>query len=247
MVSSISNSGGLSDTLLVQMRQALFTQIDQNGDGSLSKSELQGLSGKSDSKIDAFIKQLDSDDDNAISQQEFESGLAKLQQQMMPGGIGNAPPPPPPPSDAGTSSDSSSDTISNDLSSLWSALQSGDTTSAQSLLSQLQSDLGALSAGSSSDGATNGTDTSNPLLNDLNTIAKALDSGDLESAQSTFQQVAGHLQGPPPPPPGAGQSENGVLGNGGSMQMEMLSRMIDMISTDSDTAQSSSSTGSLYA
>ena len=98
------------------MSQQLFGLIDQDSDGSVTKTELQSLSGESSSVIDNFVSKVDASDDQAITQQEFASALAKLFQEMQSNSADNmsagGPPPPPPPKDSGqmfTSLDSNGD------------------------------------------------------------------------------------------------------------------------------------------
>jgi len=84
------------------MRQKMFNQIDTSGDGSIDKNEIAALTEQNTSTLleDLFGK-LDIDQDDLISQIEFDSGLAKLEQQMKQGGAGMSavsgmqPPPPP--------------------------------------------------------------------------------------------------------------------------------------------------------
>jgi Ca2+-binding EF-hand superfamily protein len=147
MVSSISGNS-FSSASLIQMRQEMFNMIDQNSDGALDKSELQGLSGKSSSEIDSFISKLDTDGNSAISQQEFEAGLSKLFQEMKSqsgDGASAAPPPPPPPPSSEDSSDSSSgifdslDTNKDGYVSL-DELKAGNVPDAEKIFSEIDTD-----------------------------------------------------------------------------------------------------------
>jgi Ca2+-binding EF-hand superfamily protein len=78
----------------------MFNQIDSNGDGSIDKSELSALSGqKASSLVDEIFGKMDTDQDSLVSMIEFDSSLAKLEQQMKNGGSGMSgmsgmPPPP---------------------------------------------------------------------------------------------------------------------------------------------------------
>ena len=84
MISSISSTGG-SSSYIAQMQAKLFKAMDTSGDGKIDKSELTSAyesAGASSSNVDSIISGLDTDDDAAISQLEFESGLSQLQQQM---------------------------------------------------------------------------------------------------------------------------------------------------------------------
>ena len=113
MVSSISSSNYFNASI-AKMSQQLFSLIDLDSDGSVTKTELQSLSDESSSVIDNFISKVDASDDQAITQQEFESALSKLLQEMKSSSTENASTaaPPPPPKDSGemfSSLDSNSD------------------------------------------------------------------------------------------------------------------------------------------
>jgi len=81
----------------------MFNQVDTSGDGSIDKSELAALSGESTSSlVDELFSNMDADQDSLISLLEFDSSLAKAEQQMRSGGSGrpsmsgmDSPPPPP--------------------------------------------------------------------------------------------------------------------------------------------------------
>ena len=100
MVSGISGFGSCNAASLSAMRQKMFNQIDSNGDGSIDKSELSALSGqKASSLVDEIFGKMDTDQDSLVSMIEFDSSLAKLEQQMKNGGSGMSgmsgmPPPP---------------------------------------------------------------------------------------------------------------------------------------------------------
>jgi DNA-binding FadR family transcriptional regulator len=100
-----------------------------------------------------------------------------------------------------SSSSTDSNPLAKDLSKLEEALQSGDTTSAQSILAQIMqhmqppdktaSDSTSTSTASTSTSSTSG---SNALINDLKALSEALSSGDLTSAKSAFSQVLQDIQ-----------------------------------------------------
>ena len=77
--------------------------MDQNSDQSVTKTELESLfdlAGSTSSSIDSFVSSADTDNDAAMSEQEFFSTLAKLLQQMKSDSENNtsaagAPSPPP--------------------------------------------------------------------------------------------------------------------------------------------------------
>jgi len=92
MISGISGFGrGMDATIMAQMRQNRFAQLDTNGDGGIDKTELQAAidemsekTGKSlDLDVEEIFAQLDADGDGQISVSETP---------QMRGG----PPPPPP-------------------------------------------------------------------------------------------------------------------------------------------------------
>lgn len=118
MVTSVSSASGFNPLeMMKQMRQKMFEEADSDGDGSLSKAELEtqiskmeeqrkaeGVSGPRGGKgpsADQMLKDFDSDGDGNISQTEYDSGFAKLDEQMQSQlvamqGQGFGPPPPPP-------------------------------------------------------------------------------------------------------------------------------------------------------
>ena len=104
----------------------LFSQVDSDGSGSVSTTELQTLlenmSGNTDStasssEAEALFKQLDSDSDGSLSSSEFDAGRPSNQDQASSStstASANRPPPPPGgpggPGRGGSASDSSSQT-----------------------------------------------------------------------------------------------------------------------------------------
>lgn len=118
MVTSVSSASGFNPLeMMKQMRQKMFEEADSDGDGSLSKAELEtqiskmeeqrkseGVSGPRGGKgpsADQMLKDFDSDGDGSISQTEYDTGFAKLDEQMQSQlvamqGQGFGPPPPPP-------------------------------------------------------------------------------------------------------------------------------------------------------
>ena len=79
MISSINSTTG-SSSYITQMQEKLFKALDTSGDGKIDKTELAAAKEKSSSgsaggsSVDDLISSLDTDDDAAISQLEFESG-----------------------------------------------------------------------------------------------------------------------------------------------------------------------------
>jgi Ca2+-binding EF-hand superfamily protein len=100
MVSGISGFGSFSTASLSEMRERMFTQIDTSGDGSIDKSEFAALAQQnSSSLVDELFSNMDTDQDSLVSMIEFDSTLAKLEQQMKKGDSGmqamsGMPPPP---------------------------------------------------------------------------------------------------------------------------------------------------------
>jgi len=104
------------------------------------------------------------------------------------------------------SSTSSSNSLANGFSALEDALKAGDLSSAQSSFLQILQTISATASDSSTTATSSSTSTdSNPLANDLSALEKALQSGDLSSAQSIFAQI---MQNMPPPPPDATASDS---------------------------------------
>jgi hypothetical protein len=108
---------------------------------------------------------------------------------------------------SGSSNGTSS--ITNDLSTLGQAIQSGNLTSAQNDFSKLMQDMQAIGGGhhhhhhhkmsastqdtttAAATGASTGT---NSLANDLATLGQALQSGDLKSAGNAYSQLTQDMQ-----------------------------------------------------
>ena len=121
MVSGISGFGSFSTASLSEMRQNMFNQIDTGGDGSIDKSEFAALAQQnSSSLVDELFSNMDTDQDSLVSMIEFDSTLAKLEQQMKKGNSGMQsmsamPPPPPPPDQVFDAADANEDgTVSED-------------------------------------------------------------------------------------------------------------------------------------
>ncbi|NVN92007.1 MAG: EF-hand domain-containing protein [Desulfuromonadales bacterium] len=205
MTSSISGTrSSMSATMLKQMQEEMFKKADKNGDGKISADEMSQMAkagnSQSSSSSDNMFSQLDTDGDGAISRLESDASIAKMSQQMK--GMG-APPPPPPlddtsSSDSTSSDSSSSSTITSLLKTLSTALQSGNTTDANTALTSLEK-----LASSNSNSNSNSSSSDNPFLKDLQSIGSALSSGDTTGAQSILASVQEKIQnhGAPPPPP----------------------------------------------
>ena len=84
MVSGINSFGSISTASLSEMRQRMFNRVDTSGDGSIDKSELAALSGESTSSlVDELLRNMDADQDSLVSLLEFDSSLAKAEQEAV--------------------------------------------------------------------------------------------------------------------------------------------------------------------
>lgn len=96
MISGISSS--TSAASVSELRQQMFNKIDTNGDGSIDQSEMTTLIEENASSLASSIfGSQDTNQDGLVSQLEFDSGMAKLGQEMKGGhgahGAKGAPPP----------------------------------------------------------------------------------------------------------------------------------------------------------
>jgi len=213
-VQSRSNSGSNTATTTAtdQAGDDLFSQLDTNGDSSVSQDELQSLldqmasdQGNSSSALNAadVISQLDTNGDGSLSASELDAARPKGQEGPPPGDM---PPPPPPLTDSSlnssslvtgtssTDSTSTSGTSEDPLQALFNAIdsdQSGDISSseAQTFLSQLASQLdsttGATGTGSSSSGNSSSTDS------DSSTSSQDL----VQLVQAARREYQAHMHG----------------------------------------------------
>lgn len=138
------------------MKDKVFKNGDQNGDGSISKDELSKLlsnSSQSNTTADDLMNSLDTNKDGSISKSESDAAIDKAGQQRHAQG----PPLPPPPSD---SSSSSSDSSSSN--SIFDALDTNKdgTVSASELLAALSSKDSSSSDNSSSDSSSSSSSSS---------------------------------------------------------------------------------------
>ena len=213
-VQSRSSAGSASSatTATGQAGDDLFSQLDTNGDSSVSQDELQSLldqmasdQGNSSSALNAadVISQLDTNGDGSLSASELDAARPKGQEGPPPGDM---PPPPPPLTDSSlnssnlvtstssTDSTSTSGTSEDPLQALFNAIdsdQSGDISSseAQTFLSQLASQLdsttGATGTGSSSSGNSSNTDS------DSSTSSQDL----VQLVQAARREYQAHMHG----------------------------------------------------
>ncbi len=77
MISSISSSNSLYQSLMTQMRQQMYNSMDTDGNGSVSKTEFTNLASGSSttSDVDALFSQIDTDGDGSITSGEFDSAM----------------------------------------------------------------------------------------------------------------------------------------------------------------------------
>lgn len=158
MISSI----GQSNFDPTEMAQKLFKKVDTDGDGSVSKSELQEMlkNRKKDSNVsdtenteelDEIYSKLDTDSSGDVSQSELEEGMK----------ASGPPPPPPPPADmmksivSSLSSSSSDDSSTQNILDILTKVENGeeitdeDKSTLHTFVNQLQSTIG--SSGTTSD------------------------------------------------------------------------------------------------
>jgi hypothetical protein len=85
MVGSIS-SGGMNASMLKQMQDKRFQTADVNGDGKITKDELnqvaQAKGTQKGPSTDKIFESFDTNNDSSIDKLEFDAGSAKLAQQM---------------------------------------------------------------------------------------------------------------------------------------------------------------------
>ena len=114
---AFAQSRGDSDTATSQAGDDLFGKVDSDGDGAVSKTELQALleamSGGTASQAgvssDDVFSQLDADGDGSLTQAEFDAGRPSGAAGEAGGGMqamGGMPPPPGGPGGASASADS---------------------------------------------------------------------------------------------------------------------------------------------
>jgi hypothetical protein len=108
---------------------------------------------------------------------------------------------PPPSSATDSTSTDANDTATDDLTKLLDAVQSGDTdgmkSSATAFAKDLQTLLGTSSSTSSSSTTSTSTSTDstgNPILDDLNALVQAAQSGDTNAAQTAQRKLQNDMQ-----------------------------------------------------
>jgi len=186
MVASISGFSSFNVSEISQRRQNLFNMIDQSGDGSISKTEMQAILQDNGTDVEDVFAKLDTDSDTAISKQEFDDAMAKLHQEMKQGGAGgvNVTSMPPPPN---------SDNIFNSID------QDSDGYITATELKTAH--------------ATDGVDT-DALLSKIDTdsdgkISKS--ESDVFLSQETQSKTSGAIASGAPPPPQGGETDSDEL------------------------------------
>lgn len=88
MVSSIGGMPSFSPQMLTQMREKMFSKLDADADGSITKVELEaapkpeGRNGGKAPGVDRMLKDFDGDGDGAITQSEMTAGFQKIDERM---------------------------------------------------------------------------------------------------------------------------------------------------------------------
>jgi Ca2+-binding EF-hand superfamily protein len=160
--SSTSSTGSTATDPGSAMAQNLFSQIDSNGDGAITKTELEQAvtnAGGSTESADALYAKLDPDNTGSVSEQQFSQELG----QLMPPPLG------PPPGMGGcgagngaaaqsastSSSASSTDSTSSTTSSSSTSSTTGETAqdAIAALLQELNSEMSTSGSGNSAQDA----------------------------------------------------------------------------------------------
>lgn len=88
MTISAIGSSGISQTQMQQMRQAMFSKLDEDGDGTISSSELSSATKSSSSSsgqslsASKILSALDTDQDGSITSSEFNAGMDSFESAM---------------------------------------------------------------------------------------------------------------------------------------------------------------------
>lgn len=87
-IGSIGSSGGSSLSLIQQWQQKIFSSIDSDGNGSITKTELESAvtkAGGTTGQADALYSQLDPNDTGSVSESQFSANMPvpMLSPQMM--------------------------------------------------------------------------------------------------------------------------------------------------------------------
>jgi DNA-binding FadR family transcriptional regulator len=130
-----------------------------------------------------------------------------------------------------------------DFKQLASALQNGDLTGAQQAYTALQQLQQSSQSSSQSPSGQPASSSGNPIQNDFAALGQALQSGDLNAAQSAFSQLQSDMKA---------ASQNGASGavqsaHHGHHHHRHASSASDSTSSTSDTASQSAPTGSTFS
>lgn len=84
MASTISGMPAFDPSMLSKLRDKMFAKIDADGDGSLTKTELEAAAPKDGKGPDAsrMIEDFDADGDGALSKTEMDAGFKKIDDKM---------------------------------------------------------------------------------------------------------------------------------------------------------------------
>ncbi|MEO5360041.1 MAG: EF-hand domain-containing protein [Nitrospirota bacterium] len=87
MVSTINSGPSAAD--MAQMSQKMFKSMDTDGDGKISKDEMQAVNDKMKDKtdkqgpsVDQFFSQFDTDENGSIDQSEFDNAGKQMVEKM---------------------------------------------------------------------------------------------------------------------------------------------------------------------
>jgi len=201
-IGGISGIGAVLHQMQMEtMRQAMFKQLDQDGDGSISKGDIQGLAqdiarATGDSiNVDKVFTTLDADQDGVVDQSDYDAAMARFENTMQnrggPQKMGNGPPPGPPPEAASA----------NPLQDLFKTLdQDGDGLISQS---EFEAALAQLARG------TGASDNLSQLFAELDANQDGvIDQSEQEAAAEQLAQLHPGHRPPPGPPPPEGSSES---------------------------------------
>jgi Ca2+-binding EF-hand superfamily protein len=208
----------------------MFSQLDSNSDGAISRLESdaalakagQGMeaqgapptgspppppqkdtnSSSDTSAAAALYDAMDTNEDGVVSPSELAAALEKSQK----------------------SSTAASDP-KNLLANLGSALQSGNTSDAQSAIATLQNDVSSHNGGQSND----------PFSKDLQSLSDALQSGNLSGAQSIFAGIQEKLSAGPPDKP----AMDGMQSKDGDSQDSMIKTLQAMLDDKGNSSSAS--------
>jgi len=188
----------------ISTAQAALNQIQQTNK-SLGVDDNTDASASGTTSVSAGLSPMKTDLTammSAVQSGDLTSAQTAWKQMQSDMASGSMPPPPPgPPPSSGTSTDSTSgdsDTATDDLSKLLDAVKSGDTdamkTSATAFAQDLQNILGTSSTSSTASTSTDASSTGNPILDDLNALVQAAQSGDTNAAQTAQQKLQSDMQ-----------------------------------------------------